>query len=1449
MALILACVEPAAHAQIPVQVQPEPLFSNAGNAAATYASTLAGAWTLTQAVRDTCNPASCLNGIYLTNLRPLTTGSLAIVQNGQWYEHEFDMVSCGTPAGGSTTCTTNPNAGSIQLGWLCPNGQGGPNGQQIGSNPNTYVMYCPENLPEPPKTCPSCQAGDPIYTANGEESFTETDYSAAVRGLSFTRTYRSDRMGGFTSSVTAGFVDYSQPYGTAITACYLSYYAWPNGNKFPYCFPYIAMESQSYQVATPEGNFIQFSGPNNAVTQKADINDRVAQINVGGVNEWQTTRENGNVETYSGAGSLLQKTLRGGRTITYTYSTSSTPSNIAPWPGLLIAESDPFGHTLSWQYNATGQMTQMTDPAGGVYKYNYDGNGNMTRVSYPDGTSRGYLYNEQAYTGNNNFPNALTGVVDESGTRYATITYAHYGYPVGPSVAVGSQHAGVDNYSVSYTSVTHSANVTDPLGTQRTYSFTQNLSYLETTSISQPAASDSGTVTESWSYDANDNVNQFTDFNGSITKYSYDETRNLETSRIEAYGTAQARTITTQWDPSWREPDLITEPGRTTAYTYDSMGNVLTKTITDTATNASRTWAYTYDSYGRMLTAEDPKENFVHYAYYTCTSGGQCGELQTVTDALGHETTYNTYDGNGRPLTITDPNGTVTTLTYDLRGRLTSRTVAGETTSISYYPTGLIEQVSLPDGSSISYGYDAAHRLTQVSDGLGNKIVYTLDPMGNRIAENTYDPSSTLHRTHTRVINALNEIYREINAAGTAAVTTTLGYDNDGNRTSSDAPLSRNTGETYDALNRVSSITDPANGITRFGYDAEDDLTSVKDPRSLTTSYGYDGFGDLTSQSSPDTGNTTNTYDPDGNLATSTDARGTVATYGYDALNRVTSIAYSLGGTTDQTLSFTYDQGTDGIGHLTGASDANHSMSFSYDALGELTGTGQTVGGVSRSVGYIYTNGDLTSLTTPSGQTVTYGYNANHQITSIAVNGTTVLSSVSYEPFGPVDGWTWGNGNAFTRTFDGDGDITGISTTGTQESLSYDNASRISGITNTAPGSSSWTYGYDPLDRLTGATSSPVTEGWTYDADGNRTSETGTSPSTYSISATGNQITGITGALTRTYAYDAAGNTLGDTTDRDTYNDAGRLRTISNASGTTTFLYNAFGQMSEASGPSGIILYAYDQAGHLLGEYDGSGNLIQETVWLGDIPVATLRPSGSSVAIYYVVTDQLGAPREIVRPSDYALMWTWFSGPFGVEAPNEIPQGIGTFVSDLRLPGQIAGSWGSTYQNNQRDFDPASGRYMESDPVGLRAGVNTYAYVLNSPLSLVDPLGLRPLTQCEKDLLRPYIPQIDLDDADLHDGQVPWYLGQDFEGITRGNDIYFRPGVYDSTTPAGIAVLGHELVHVGQYRGGMNWLEYLWSTRHGYANSKYEIPAYAMQSRIEQDLEKAHSKGCPACKK
>jgi YD repeat-containing protein len=157
-----------------------------------------------------------------------------------------------------------------------------------------------------------------------------------------------------------------------------------------------------------------------------------------------------------------------------------------------------------------------------------------------------------------------------------------------------------------------------------------------------------------------------------------------------------------------------------------------------------------------MLTAQGPRTDLnstTTYIYYTCTTGTQCGEIQTITDALGHVTTFNTYNAHGLPLTITDPNGVVTTLSYDLRQRLLSRQIGTETTTYTYYPTGLLKLVTLPDSSTILYAYDAAHRLTDITDGLGNHIQYTLDNMGNRTAENTYDPSSVLRRTHTQRIS------------------------------------------------------------------------------------------------------------------------------------------------------------------------------------------------------------------------------------------------------------------------------------------------------------------------------------------------------------------------------------------------------------------------------------------------------------------------------------------------------------------------------------------------------------------------------------------------------------------------------------------------------------------------------------------------------------------------
>lgn len=113
----------------------------------------------------------------------------------------------------------------------------------------------------------------------------------------------------------------------------------------------------------------------------------------------------------------------------------------------------------------------------------------------------------------------------------------------------------------------------------------------------------------------------------------------------------------------------------------------------------------------------------------------------------------------------------------------------------------------------------------------------------------------------------------------------------------------------------------------------------------------------------------------------------------------------------------------------------------------------------------------------------------------------------------------------------------------------------------------------------------------------------------------------------------------------------------------------------------------------------------------------------------------------------------------------------------------------------------------------------------------------RRLTDGERALLAPYVPEVDLNNATVYEARVPWYLPKRFAGITRGNRIYFRPGAYKTGTAHGIALLGHEMVHVGQYREGMTAIKYLWASRKGYsAETKYEKPAYNLERKIVRDL-------------
>jgi RHS repeat-associated protein len=211
--------------------------------------------------------------------------------------------------------------------------------------------------------------------------------------------------------------------------------------------------------------------------------------------------------------------------------------------------------------------------------------------------------------------------------------------------------------------------------------------------------------------------------------------------------------------------------------------------------------------------------------------------------------------------------------------------------------------------------------------------------------------------------------------------------------------------------------------------------------------------------------------------------------------------------------------------------------------------------------------------------------------------------------------------------------------------------------------------------------------------------------------------------------YDSAGNTTSNGAVGFTYTGAGRMTSASGSAGSATFAVNALGQRVGKTSSGTTTLFAYDEAGHLVGEYTGAGALIEETVWLGDIPIATLRPkAGGGVDIYYVHTDHLNTPCRVSRPTDNSIVWRWTSDPYGNGFVDEDPDADGApFPYNLRFPGQYYDVETGLVYNGARYYDQQSGRYAQSDPIGLAGGsYSTYAYADGNPITNIDPDGLAP---------------------------------------------------------------------------------------------------------------------------
>ncbi|MGC5290448.1 DUF6531 domain-containing protein [Micromonospora sp. DT231] len=816
-------------------------------------------------------------------------------------------------------------------------------------------------------------------------------------------------------------------------------------------------------------------------------------------------------------------------------------------------------------------------------------------------------------------------------------------------------------------------------------------------------------------YDDDGRLAHWQDRNGQEYHYTYDEQGRC----VAATGSGGFLSARLHYNPADRKTAVEDSLGHTTVYELTERGH--THRVTDPLGNVT---AFTLDRFDRKL---------------------------SETDALGRITRWS-YDDDGNLVEVTRPDDSRVSVSYnDLRQPVVVADVDAAVWRREYDERGNLTMVTDPAGAATHYRYDDSGHLSEVIDALGNTLVVATDPAG--LISQVTEPTGAV-TTYRR--DRAGRVAEVIDPLGGS---THLGWTVEGRLAWRRGPGGVSEEWTYDPEGNLVSHTDQTGATTEFeigpfdlpvtrtgrdgsrlafDYDAELRLTSVTNPQGLVWRYDYDPAGRLATETDFNGRTQTYTHDAAGQMVAWTNGAGQTIELVRDLLGNVVEKRTAEGVTT-----FEYDP----AGRLLHATSPAVDLRFERDPVGRVLAEirdGQTVTSAYDALGR------QTQRRTPQGVESVWEYDAGHLPVALHTGGATVR--FTHDVAGRETRRAVGS-LALTQSWDANhrllSQILTASPAGpaavpdlvAQRAYRYRADGYLTDIADQLSGERKLEL--DRAGRITAVQAGDWTERYVYDEAGNIA--TATWPGSHGDGAARGERE-YKGTLIRR---------AGDV--RYEHDNAGRvtLRQLKQRSAkplTWRYTWDSEDRLVAVTTPDGIRWrYRYDALGRRVAKQrlDDDGGVVEQVdfAWDGPrlieqthrgddgdrtstweyapdtfTPISQTDGPGDQDEVdrrfYAIVTDLVGAPTELVSP-DGDVAWQQRTTIWG------IPTHVSTAGVDcpLRFPGQIHDPESGTSYNYHRYYDPDTARYVSTDPIGLEAGPNPHAYVIN-PLGWLDPLGL-----------------------------------------------------------------------------------------------------------------------------